>query len=141
METAEKRALLETSLERAAEQIGDITEPVMELYYARFPESREAFERLWPGRQSGLEGEMIERTLYCLMQWFESPGEIEIMLMGSVPHHDMTLKVSPKWFAGLLDATADVVTASIPDDCTGEIAVWGELRSDLQQLIDASSVQ
>lgn len=139
METADKRALLESSLERAAEEIGDITKPVMDLYYQRFPNSREAFERLWPGRRDTLEGEMTERTLYCLMQWFDSPGEIEIMLMGSVPHHNATLQVRPEWFAGFIDATADVITATIPADRGDEQAVWQELRAELQELVDQSA--
>lgn len=139
MDTAAKRALLETSLERAAEEIGDITRPVIDLFYQRFPESREAFDRLWPGRRDTLEGEMTERTLYCLMQWFESPGEIEIMLMGSVPHHDATLQVRPEWFAGFIDATADVITATIPVDRTDEQEVWQELRAELQEIVDQSA--
>ncbi len=34
---------------------------------------------------------MVEQALYCLMYGFDSPGEIEILLLGSVPHHNDTL--------------------------------------------------
>lgn len=136
---AARKELLDASLLRAAEQLGDITAPVVELFYSRHPECRRAFETLWPGRQNGLEGEMVERVLYCLMQWFESPGEIEIMLMGSVPHHAMTLKVDPAWYGGFLEAAIDVLTATIPPDCAAERAVWADLRGELLQLIETSS--
>lgn len=135
METAEKQALLEASLERAAEAIGDITKPVTDLFYDRFPDSREAFERLWPNHRTVLEGEMIEQSLYCLMQWFECPGEIEIILAGSVQHHGATLQVPSRWFSGLIDATADVITATIPASSKDELAVWEELRSGLQEIV------
>lgn len=139
METADKRVLLETSLERAAEEIGDITKPVIDLFYTRFPNSREAFERLWPNHRANLEGEMVEQTLYCLMQWLDSRDEIEIILSGSVPHHNTTLQVPPQWFGGLIDATADVITATIPADRADEQAVWQELRAGLRQIVNQSA--
>jgi hypothetical protein len=52
MRVEQKKLLLEESLERVVEQIGDITQPTMERYYLRFPAAREAFERLWPGNRS-----------------------------------------------------------------------------------------
>jgi hypothetical protein len=138
MDAAEKLAVLNTTLERAADQLGDITAPVMALYYQRFPQSLERFEQLWPGKRAELEGEMVERVLYCLMVWFESPGEIEIMLSGSVLHHSDTLHVGPDWFAGFLDAAADVIAGTIPAECSDEHAVWEELRRDLLSLIEQS---
>lgn len=135
MDTARKKELLEASLHRAAEALGDITPLVLARYYARFPEAETAFATLWPGNRAGLEGEMVERTLYCLMTWLDSPGEIEIMLMGSVPHHDATLKVPPQWFGGFLETTAQVIVETIPSDAADELTVWQELRDDLGQLI------
>ncbi len=37
MQVEQKRRLLEQSLERVVEQIGDITQPTMARYYGRFP--------------------------------------------------------------------------------------------------------
>jgi hypothetical protein len=125
MQVEQKRRLLEQSLERVVEQIGDITQPTMARYYGRFPAAVEAFERLWPGNRAQLEGEMVERALYCLMYWFESPGEIEIMLGGSVLHHNDTLRVPPEWYAGLVDATIDVIVATIPPGNGPELAGVG----------------
>jgi hypothetical protein len=139
MRVEEKKALLEASLERAAEQTGDITRPVMERYYLRFPEARVAFETLWPGNRSQLEGEMVERALYCLMYWFESPGEIEILLTGSVLHHNDTLRVPPEWYGGLIDATTDVIVGTIPPQNSAELEVWDELRRELRALVQHGS--
>jgi len=138
MDIEEKRSLLEASLERAAEAVGDITQPVMELFYRRFPEAGKSFEELWPGNRDKLEAEMVERALYCLMYWFQSPGEIEILLSGSVMHHNDTLKVPPEWYSGLIEATAEVIVATIPADQAGERAVWEELRRNLSDLVEQS---
>ena len=138
MQVEEKQALLHASLERVAEQMGDITGAVMECYYRRFPGARAAFEELWRGNREQLEGEMVERALYCLMYWFESPGEIEILLSGSVLHHNDTLRVSPDWYGGLIDATADVIVETIPAENGAELGVWDELRRDLRAVIEHS---
>jgi hypothetical protein len=135
MRLEEKKALLHVSLERAAELLGDITQPTMEHYYLRFPAARSAFEELWQGNRSQLEGEMVERALYCLMYWFESPGEIEILLSGSVLHHNDTLRVPPEWYGGLIDATTDVIVGTIPPDHGPELDVWDELRRELHGVI------
>ena len=36
---------------------------------------------------------MVEQRPYCLMTWFECPGEVTGLLMTSVPHHKQTLEV------------------------------------------------
>ncbi|MCK9563407.1 MAG: hypothetical protein M0R02_11900 [Bacteroidales bacterium] len=139
MSNDSKLTLVEGILMRAAEQLGDVTQPAMEHYYRRNPEVRAAFDHHCVGNRPQLEGEMIENALYCLMYWFESPGEIEILLGGSVPHHNDTLDVPPHWYSELIDSTAAVIAATIPAANTEELAVWEELRSDLRKLIDDCS--
>ena len=139
MTSAEKTALVEQILLRAAEQLGDVTAPVLTAYYERVPESKTAFEHHAGVNRSQLEGEMVENSLYCLMSWFTSPGEIEMLLAGSVPHHKETLQVPPHWYEELLEATAEVIAATIPADQTDERAAWDELRRDLRALIRNSA--
>lgn len=74
MDHSTETDLLNAILERGAEQLGDITPLVMERFYRRFPEARETFRTLGAAYGAQLEGEMIERTLHCLMNWLESPG-------------------------------------------------------------------
>lgn len=138
MDTPTARATLETTLERAAEVLGDVTPAVMALFYQRWPDAMATFEALWPGRREVLEGEMVERTLYCLMTWHEYPGEIEIMFAGSVPHHAETLKVPPAWYGGLLTAAMDVIGETIPANEVEERRVWESLRADLLDVIRQS---
>lgn len=139
MTNTERTALVEQILLRAAEQLGDVTAPVLTAYYQRAPESKAAFEHHAGVNRSQLEGEMVENSLYCLMTWFESPGEIEMLLAGSVPHHEETLQVPPHWYEELLEATAGVIAATIPVDQSDELAVWDELRRDLRTLIRNSA--
>jgi hypothetical protein len=141
LNTSERVILLERSLHRAAEHIGDITGPVMTRYYQRHPEAIAAFDAHALGNRGALEGDMVERVLYCLMLWLESPGEIEMLLTGSVIHHNDTLQIPPTWFDELVRATADIIVETIPPENSAEIAVWEDLRNDLHTLIEQSSRQ
>ena len=131
METAEKKALLEASLMRAAEQLGDITAPVFAHYYARCPQAPAMFRHHDPHGRDQLEGTMVEQALYCLMHWFDSPGEIEIILITTIPHHIETLGISGELFSGLLESVCDTITATIPPGEDSERAVWRELSDTL----------
>ena len=131
MDRAEKLALLDDSLTRAAEAIGDITPVVMARYYARYPEAAASFEHHGMGRTAALEGEMVENCLYCLMHCIERPTEIEILLDTSVPHHHFTLNVPLTWYQGLLDETIDVIAETIPADAADDPRLWAEIREKL----------
>ncbi len=131
MDRAEKLALLEASLTRAAEVLGDVTPHVMTLYYARHPGAAASFEHHGLGKTAALEGEMIENCLYCLMYCLERPTEIEILLENSVPHHHFTLEVPLGWYQGLVDAAIDVIAGTVPADAAAELQVWAEIRERL----------
>jgi len=94
------------------------------------------FESLSQGWRGQLEGQMIENTLYCLMRWFEAQGEITIMLLESVPHHDETLQVPADWYHDLIDVTAEIVATTIPPTNSAELHVWSEVRNDLRRVIN-----
>ncbi|MCW1383296.1 hypothetical protein OLX02_10720 [Novosphingobium sp. KCTC 2891] len=127
--------LLEAGLERAAEQLGDITPQAMALLESRHPGAAAQFAALAAdGRAEALTGMMVEQTLYCIMQWLESRSEIEIILWGSVPHHAETLGIDPILFAGLFAATCDVITAAMTD--ADELALWARLKTDLVGLTE-----
>lgn len=136
MDLAEKKAALYTSLERAAETLGDVTPHVMTAYYARHPGARETFEYHKCPHTEQLEGEMVEQVIYCLMEWFDSPYEVEIILVNTVPHHIDTLHVRPGYFSDLIEATCDTLVATIPADQAAELAVWTELRGAMMRLVE-----
>ena len=135
----DRKDVVEGILERAAENAGDITAPVMALFYQRFPEAREMFAHHGSHRLYSLEGEMVEQALYCLMYWFQSPWEVEMVLMNSVPHHNDTLKVPPAVYQGLLTATSEVIRDTIPEGHDEEKTAWDELCDNLAGVIEQSS--
>lgn len=137
MEPGQKLAMVEDILFRAAEHIGDITEPVMENFYKRSEGGRELFE-LHSRHMNQLEGLMVEQSVYCLMQWFKSPLEIEILLHDTVPHHRETLNIPTSAYKDLLIATADIIGGSIPAENGTEKAVWNELREQLLEAVEKS---
>lgn len=139
MNSTEKLAKVDNILLRAAEEIGDITAPVLSAYYRRFPEGRRLFELHAYGDLENLEGRMVENALYCLMYWFSSRGEIEILLLDSIPHHSDTLKIPPSAYAAFLDVTAEVIEQTIPRENRDELLVWGELREDLAGIMEEGS--
>jgi hypothetical protein len=135
--TVDKLASIEQTLSRAAECIGDITRPVLDRYYGRCPEGRAAFDAHALINCSWLEGQMVENSLHCLLRWFECPGEIEILLLGSVLHHNDTLDIPPHLYRDLIDATAEVIADTIPSENVVEREVWMTLRSELRELVDS----
>ncbi len=135
MDKAQKLAIVETSLERAAEQLGDISTPVMERYYLAFPDAQTSFEEHGLGNTAGLEAEMLDSVLYCLMNWLDRPEEIRIMFGSTVPHHEDALHVRYEWFSGLVAAAYDIIVETIPHDQAGELEVWQEIGTELQRTI------
>jgi hypothetical protein len=131
MVRAEKLALLERGLMRAAEMIGDITPVVMARYYARYPDAAVSFDHHGIGRTAALEAGMVDNCLYCVMYCIERPTEIEILLEGSVPHHHFTLNVPAAWYQGLLDTVIDVIVETVPANTADEQQLWEEVREQL----------
>lgn len=135
MNLEEKMALLETSLERAADRLGDITDPVIKRYYMLHPEARASFHEHGLGNTVKLEAEMVESVVYCLMNWLDRPQEIRIMFGSTVPHHEETLHVNSDWFSGLVDAAVYVIAETIPDTHQDEHDLWEEIHQGVNALI------
>ena len=138
-ESEQRQALIETSFYRAAECLGDITPNVVELYYQRFPAARERFEALSCDNRRQLEGEMVEQTVYCMLQYHEAPTEIDIVFFSTLPHHVETLQIPLRFFTGFLDCVTDVVKATIPPDHHDELSAMEELSAKLHAPIDTAS--
>lgn len=136
MRTELKNELLESSLERAAEVLGDVTGPVMAEYYAKHPQARISFKEHGLGNSVKLEAEMVESVIYCLMNWYDRPDEIRIMFGSTVPHHEHALNVSNEWFAGLISAAIEVISSTIPASRRDELGVWQEIHAGLEALVE-----
>jgi hypothetical protein len=132
---AERVAVIEAGLERAAETLGDITAPVIAEFYARYPDAQASFAHHMPASPDRLEAEMVGNTLYYVMTWFEKPIDARIAFDSSVPHHRVALDVPPDWYRGFIDAFLDVVEpAAVADD--RDRAVWQTLRDGLVGLVE-----
>lgn len=136
MQTKQKNELLEASLDRAATILGDVTEPVMAKYYASHPGAKISFQEHGLGNSVKLEAEMVESVIYCLMNWYDRPEEIQIMFGSTVPHHKHALNVSNEWFAGLIDAAITIISDTVPETSTDELAVWAEMRTGFKTLVE-----
>lgn len=131
--------LLDVSLERAAEAVGDLTETVLARFYTQHPEARQAFEHHSPGEPEKLEAEMVANALYCAMNWLDRPGEVRIQVNTSVPHHEDTLHVALPWYRGLQETVIDVIFETIPANEAAELTLWRRIRAELGEIIQTSS--
>lgn len=135
MDLEQKRALLDVSLERAADTLGDITPHVMSLYYQRHPDAIADFDRLSPKGRAALEQQMVEQSLYAIMDWLRASAEVEVVFLNAVPHHAAVLDIRPDLFSELLTAVCDTLIGTIPNDCADELALWRELKSAMTALV------
>ncbi|MFA5493955.1 MAG: hypothetical protein WC247_04185 [Porticoccaceae bacterium] len=133
-----KLAQLEEILERAAERLGDITAPVLALFYVRYPGARQAFVDHGCGYTERLEHGMVDSALYCLMTWFERPLEVEIVFADTVPHHQL-LDIPVAYFAGLQEAVVDVIGQAVDAGDSESLALLAELKREILALIDKYS--
>lgn len=139
MNNSEKLQVLESILERAANELGDITPVVLADFYSLHPGSRELFGHHGGQNMSRMESDMVESALYCLMTWFDRPAEIEVMFTHTIPHHEM-LDIPVEQFAGLLQSTLRVLGKTLPDGDNRDTRIWGELESSLLELAQNSSL-
>jgi hypothetical protein len=132
-------ALMEAALTRTAEFVGDITAPVIARLYVRCPEARRRFVELGLDKVASLEAEMVENTLFALMNWLTDGPTIAIMLGDTVPHHMTTLEIELGHFTALVEETAGIVLDTIPADRPAERAVWERIRDEILEVVTRSA--
>lgn len=131
MDLEHKLALQTAILERAAATLGDITPHVMSSYYRLHPEAVAVFEHHEPGNRTSLEGEMVGEIVYCLMEWLEAPGKVEVVLVTTVPHHLATLEIPAALFHDLITAVCETIAATIPAGAPAEQALWAQMGAEI----------
>lgn len=136
-----KAALIEQIMYRAAEQIGDITAPVMERYYQRFPDAVACFEKLGNGDRGLLEGQMVENSVFCLMRWYESPFEVKVLISESLRHHEETLEIVFQWYIELIRMVSELIGETIPETHYEEQQAWQEVSAALTQVMEETCLQ
>ena len=142
MRQQEKLAILNTSLEYAANTLGDINPQVLSNYYSAYPEAEKEFDRLSFGNReirTRMERSMIDSALYCFMAWYEYPSEVDLTLQGAATQHSDT-KIPLSLVTGLLQATAEVIMSAIPKNDGQALGVWRELEANLIDIMDQSMV-
>jgi hypothetical protein len=127
--------LMEAILQQAADELGDITEAVMALYYSRQPEASAVFQQLATGEVVKLEANMVDSALYCLMTWTVRPAEVEITYMDVVSHHQY-LGIPLSVFIDLQIAVVDVVKNVIPDSNQAAIKLLDRVATGLVDAIE-----
>lgn len=132
---ADRLVLMQTTLERAAEELGDLTEPVTKRFYRRCPAAAASFRELGLGEPRPLEARMIESVLFCLMTWLEERPIVEMLIQVYLPHHYLTLGVEVDWFRAMVEETADIIAETIPPGNAAERAAWSEISSGVLAVI------
>ncbi len=126
--------LIEEALGLAAENLGDITKPVMENYYAKYPQVRATFTELSLNKAKEMEGEMVTQTIYSLMAIIQNPIVTKIMLQEAIVNH-LYLKISLEHFNGLIDSTTDVIIGVLDNGLSDNIAALNHVRHRLKDVV------
>ena len=137
---SDKAKLLESIFADVAEQLGDITRPVMARTYELCPEAREAFEVNCLGGISSLEANMVEQTLYCVMDWIENQDNSKITLLHTLPHHTDTLNVPLKSFYSMFEALFGVVENSVLNTDKKKQELWQEIKSEIHAYVHGDAM-
>lgn len=66
---------------------------------------------------------MIEPALFCLLNWYDRPGEVESIFRNTAPHHEI-LEIDARHFSGLLRAVFDVIGDVMLADRPDWYRVW-----------------
>lgn len=132
----EIESLAEKSFNRLAEERGDITAEVLEIYYRNLPAGHDSFVHHGLGNVSELEGRMVTATVFLLMQWANDPRSARIEQGSTIVHHNDTLVIPPRLYMGLIDAVLEVLLGSIPPDCLDERAFWRGVRDEIVAYIE-----
>lgn len=135
--SGDRLALAERSLQRLADQRGDVTEEVLATYYAHHPDARASFEHHGLGQTKSLEARMVSESLFLLLQWVESPSSARIDHGTAITHHNDTMRIPPRWYLGLVDAALAVLLGSIPADCAEETTMWLEVREEFAHFVQS----
>lgn len=137
MSRATDRALLvQSTLQRLADQRGDVTAEVLERYYRRMPDARASFEHHGLGDRAGLEARMVTESVFLLMKWTEDPRAAEIDQGTTIVHHNDVLEIGPRWYMGLIDAVIEIVVETLPAQARDERVIWRDLRQEIAGFID-----
>lgn len=126
--------LMEQVLEYAAENVGDVTPIIIERYYKRYPEGKEAFKDHGFDRHMQVAQEMVDSALYCVMSWIERPREIKSIISDTVPHH-RSLKIPDELLESLLDVTYEVLNSGLPTSAEKEKLLLANTVEDLRNEI------
>jgi hypothetical protein len=134
--TIDREALVRESLERLADERGDITAEVLERYYRAQPDARQSFERHGLNDTSGLEARMVSESVYLLLRWVEEPLAAQIDQATTIVHHNDTLDIGPRWYMGLVDAVLEILLEAA-ENRPAEQAAWQDIRSEIARFIDS----
>lgn len=132
----DRAALAHASLERLAEERGDITAEVLARYYAAQPDARQSFERHGLTDVSGLETRMVSESVFLLLRWVEEPLAARIDQATTIVHHNDTLDIGPRWYMGLVDAVLDILLEAA-EDRPDEREMWQSIRGEIARFIDS----
>ena len=126
-----KAALIDEIFSLAAEELGDITTPVITRAYQLCPEGHKAFQtHALTNNLFDLEANMVEQTLYCILDWTRNREASKVAVFSTLPHHIETLEVSLEMFLSPFEALFDVIERVILPSDTLQQTAWQTLRTD-----------
>jgi hemoglobin-like flavoprotein len=130
-------ALVEASLEIAAQAAGDLTPAVYERLFERYPELERLF---WRDSDGSIKGEMLARVFEAILDFVGVRLFADHMIRCEVITHegyDVPRAVFPAFFG----IVAEVLREACANDWTGDMdAAWTRVLADLEAYVENAPV-
>src|SRR5262249_8892328 len=126
------RALIEASLERAAERAGDLTPLVYDRLFTEQPEARALF---WRDKSGQIKGEMLARVFEAVLDFIGERQYADHLIQTSVTVHS-EYDVAPEVFRTFFGIVAATLKDSLGEDWTAATdGAWRRLLDDIDSYV------
>ena len=129
-EQAAEMQLLETILERAAEELGDVHPQIIRYFFSQCPEAEEVFTQHGGIHRIAMQNAMIDWGMYCLLCWLDNVGEAKNALTDAAHRHKSS-QIDSRFTRTLMESMFTVLGRGVSLEDVAEQRLWHRIESEI----------